>query len=269
MGAAWDEWPWVISLDTYGETWSYARSIDKTLWNLCTAFDVSVVGIDIGIPTPKRSIIEIPYRSGSVSLTDDDDVMYENRNVSLRLETKGDLFHGYAAIRAFSEAFHGKTGYIYKRQGVHDFGYDPFFHGTMEVSRFDLNGSTFSFSINMDAFPYNIVSFPTPQTTEVYNSVIDFPDIEVPSWEYHLFVALEFDPNYATDGMWLFGNDHLGADAVEIPWGAGSSSLFNANMFISVPNGLKHFFTSAGPIHYVQQGTVNGKITVRYMLCQL
>lgn len=276
MAAAWDDWQWVVSVDVRTfEEWNPGRAIDKTLWNLCNAYNVSVVGIDIGIPTPKRSIIEVPYRSGSISLTKDEDVMYEPRRVSLRFETTGTLYNGYAAFQAFSNTFHGRTGYIYKRQGTPDFGYNPFFRGTMELSKIDLNGSTFRFSIDMDAFPFNILSFPTSQTVEVYNDEIDFPDIIVPSEDYRLFVSVDFDTNYQTAGVNLFGNWHLGPnDQVIIPWGAGSSSLFNANMYIPYPtyffaDQAYKFWTNVTPIQLVQPGQINGKITVRYMLCQL
>lgn len=267
---AWDEWPWVISVDEGSDAWDNSRATDQTLWTLCEAFDVSVVGIDLGIPTPKRSIIDVPYRNGSLILTSDNEVTYASRRISMRFETHGTLFYGYAAIRAFSEAFHGKTGYIYKKPGTPDFGYTPFFHGTMEVSKFDLNGSTFSFSINMEAFPYCFGFAMTEETVEVYDTTFNLPDISVLSKDYHMLVSVAFDPDYPTDGVILRGN--YATYTATIPWGAGSSSPFNANMFMPKPlliNSNYVFKSSIGPLTNRGAGVLNCKVTIRRQLCQL
>ena len=266
---AWSDFEWVIAVGN--SEWNNTKENDQTLWTLCSTYNVSVLGIDLGIPPPKRSILDVPYRSGSISLTDDKDVRYESRRVSLRFESTGTLYNGYAAIAAFSAAFHGKTGFIYRKRSLPSYGYDPLFYGTMEVSKFDLNGSTFGFSINMEAFPYNIKSFTNPVTVSIYDTMAYPSTVYVSSTDDHLFIAVAFDPDYTTDGVLLRVNNDV-SSTVTVPWGAGSSSLFNANMYAPTPvqDGANYkYIISVGPATALAPGVLNCKVTVRSMVCHL
>ena len=263
MSVPFNEFQWVVMADD---------SNDGTkLWSICNTFDVSVVGCDVDVPTPKRSIVDVPYRDGALSLTSDDDVTYSTRRVSLRLETKGTLYNARRAQYSVWNAFHGKTGYIIKKFIPAVDGYTPHFHGTMEVSAFEYNGSTATFSINMDAFPYNVVAInSTPEEISIYDTAVTKTLTDLAQQYCILFVAVEFDSSVPLQcsGIDLTANNDPDL-YTSIFTGTQSNSVYNANLIVKkAATGTNNFVLKFEPISPTPS-VLNAKIKLRYMVGQL
>lgn len=263
MSVSWNDFEWVLTKDSLPSTG------DQTLWTICNTYDVAVLGIDYEIPKLQRSIVDIPYRNGSVDVSRISDA-YDNRKVSLRLESKGTILQGLQAFRACVNEFHGKLCYVLRIISANhpSIGYDPFFYGRVSVTRFDQNGGTFSFSIDMDAFPYNHLQLPQKELIEVYDATIT-KTISASSKYEKLFVACEFDGGVTNTGLTLVGN--YGRYITNIYPTQGSGSVYNPNMFIMEPyvsGGVYRFVLAITAINPAV-GELNDKFMLRYLRVEL
>ena len=137
----------------------------QVLFGTIASYDdlgLMLTDVDIGLPEPKRTLVEIPGKDGYIDMTYvlNSDITYKNRTINLEF-AMADYNRRWSAI--FSEiagSIHGKKMHVIIGDDP-DYYWDAF----VKVSKVKNEGNAGDIHVTLDAFPYKIRTEDTAYVT--------------------------------------------------------------------------------------------------------